>query len=667
MEMGVSTGRNRWGHGAVSVLVMCLASAAIAETPAEVAAVFGAREGVGDVSLSPDGTRIAFLGPGPGAATALYVRDVADDAPVKRVISSDGKPERLGGCHWVSSKRLVCSFFAIVDIQGRMVRMSRLFAIDADGKNIRLLSTRQNSNSRGIQLGGGSIVDWLPDEEGAVLMTRHYLPDDHIGSRVGSNKEGLGVDRIDTNTLAIRAIETARDRAIEYISDGRGTVRIEGLAGIAGIDGQATGIINYEYRKPGSRSWEKLATFNQVTGEGFDPYAVDHDLNVVYGFKKKDGRSALYSLGLDGALKETLILARDDVDVDGLVRIGRRNRVVGVSYDTDTRQVVYFDPDIGKVADTLGRALSKAPRLRIADSSVDERKLLIFAGGDTDPGVYYLFDRDKRDLHILSPVRPELEGRTLATMKAIRYKAGDGTEIPAFLTMPPGKESAKGLPAIVMPHGGPSSRDTWGFDWLPQYYAALGYAVLQPQFRGSSGYGDAWYQANGFKSWRVAVGDVADAGRWLVAQGIADPKKLGIVGWSYGGYAALQSAVIAPDLFRAVVAVAPVTDLAMLRSESMGWTDNAISRDFIGSGSHIREGSPAQNADKIKVPVLLVHGTTDANVDYHQSTAMEAGLKAAGGKVQLITFEGLDHQLEDSAARAKLLAESDAFLQAAMK
>jgi dipeptidyl aminopeptidase/acylaminoacyl peptidase len=654
-------------NGAVSVaLAMCLASAAFAETPAEVAAMFGARESVEDVSLSPDGLRIAYLGPGPAASTALYVRDVADDAPVKRVITSDGKPERLSGCHWVSNTRLACSFFAVIDVEGRMTRMSRLFAIDADGKNIRLLSTRQNFNSHGIQLGGGNVIDWLPDEDGAVLMARNYVPDDHIGSHMGSTKVGLGVDRIDTGTLAVRTIEAARDRAVEYISDGRGIVRIQGLLGNTGASQQDSGILNYEYRKAGARGWEKLSTVNRQTGEGFDPYAVDRDLNLAYGFKKKDGRRALYSIALDGSLKETLVMARDDVDVDGLVRIGRRNRVVGVSYDTDVRHVIYFDPDISKIAASLARALSKSPQLFVADSSVDERKLLVFAGGDTDPGVYYLFDRDKHDLHILSPARPQLEGRALATMKAIRYKTADGTEIPAFLTLPPGKESAKGLPAIVMPHGGPASRDTWGFDWLPQYYAAQGYAVLQPQFRGSSGYGDAWYQQNGFKSWRVAVGDVVDAGRWLVTQGIADPKKLGIVGWSYGGYAALQSAVIAPDVFKAVVAVAPVTDLAMLKSESLGWTDNELIGDFIGSGPHIREGSPAQNADRIRVPVLLVHGTTDANVDYHQSTVMEARLKAAGGKVQLITFAGLDHQLEDSAARTRLLAESDAFLRAAM-
>jgi hypothetical protein len=189
----------------------------------------------------------------------------------------------------------------------------------------------------------------------------------------------VGVDRIDTATLSVRTIEQPHDKTIEYISDGRGAVRIQGLRGIAGATQQDTGITTYEYRKAGSRGWERLSIVNSVTGEGFNPFAVDHDLNVAYGFKKKDGRTAFYSVALDGSLKETLILARDDVDVDGLVRIGRRNRVVGVSYDTDTRQVVYFDPEIGKVAGALARALPKAPRLRVVDSSVDERKLLIFA------------------------------------------------------------------------------------------------------------------------------------------------------------------------------------------------------------------------------------------------------------------------------------------------
>ncbi len=214
------------------------------------------------------------------------------------------------------------------------------------------------------------------------------------------------------------------------------------------------------------------------------------------------------------------------------------------------------------------------------------------------------------------------------------------------------------------PHGGPGSRDEWGFDWLAQFYAHQGYAVLQPNFRGSAGYGDAWFQKNGFQSWRTAIGDVSDGGRWLMSEGIADPGKLAIVGWSYGGYAALQSAVTSPDLFKAVVAIAPVADLAQLRTEGMRYVSGAVTRDFIGSGPHIREGSPAQNAAAIKAPVMLFHGTLDSNVDVAQSKLMNDRLRDAGKRPQMVIYPGLTHNLADLTARADMLRKSDQFLRA---
>lgn len=658
---------NLWVCAAMAAALGTLAGGAQSETREETAAIFGARESIEAISLSPDGTQLAYIAPGPGQSSVLVVRGVADDAPLHPILRSGGDPERLTNCHWVSNKRLVCQIYGITNIEARKMGFSRLFAIDTDGNNVRELSTRQSADSHGIQLHGGSVVDWLPDEDGAVLMTRVYIPDDRTGSLVASRKDGLAVDRVNTVTGAVQTIEPAQGHAADFISDGRGVVRIAGYYSVQGATDQLSDLISYSYRLPGSRDWRPLSVVKGTSGEGFNPFAVDHDLNVAYGFKKKAGRYALYALALDGSLRETLVYSHDDVDVTGLVRIGRRNRVVGVTYETDSPQVAFFDPQIGAIVGSLAKAIPHQPNLRVVDASVDEHKLLIFAGSDSDPGVYYLFDRDKRDLHIIAAARTPMIGRTSASMRAIRYRATDGTMVPAYLTLPPGKENAKGLPAIVMPHGGPSARDSWGFDWLPQFYAARGYAVLQPEYRGSSGYGDGWYQKNGFRSWRSAIGDVVDAGRWLIGEGAADPTKLAIVGWSYGGYAALQSAVIAPDLFKAVVAIAPVTDLASLKNESLQWNDDAIRGDFIGSGPHIREGSPAQNADRIKIPVLLVHGTLDANVAYAESTLMQARLKAAGGKVQLMTFDGLDHQLEDSAARTKLLAESDAFLRAAME
>ena len=224
------------------------------------------------------------------------------------------------------------------------------------------------------------------------------------------------------------------------------------------------------------------------------------------------------------------------------MHIGRRHRIVGVDYATDRSHAFYFDPAIKAIHASLERTLPNQPILRITDSSVDESKLLIFAGSDNDPGTYYLFDRTAKQMRPLLAVREALDGVKLASVKPVQYPASDGTMIPAYLTLPPGRETARGLPGIVMPHGGPSARDFWGFDWIAQFFASRGFAVLQPNYRGSTGYGDAWFEKNGFRSWPIAIGDVLDGGRWLVAQGIADAGKVAIVGWSYGGYAALQSA-----------------------------------------------------------------------------------------------------------------------------
>jgi dipeptidyl aminopeptidase/acylaminoacyl peptidase len=217
-----------------------------------------------------------------------------------------------------------------------------------------------------------------------------------------------------------------------------------------------------------------------------------------------------------------------------------------------------------------------------------------------------------------------------------------------------------------MPHGGPGDRDEWGFDWLAQFFANRGYAVLQPNFRGSTGYGSAWFQQNGFKSWKIAIGDVNDGGRWLVKQGIADPARLGIVGWSYGGYAALQSAILDPSLFKAIVAVAPVTDLETLRDESQNFTNHEIVDAFIGHGPHDREGSPAQNAARITAPELMFHGDRDQNVGIGESQLMSSRLKSAGKSVELVEFHNLDHQLDDSDVRAEMLDKMDAFLRTSM-
>ena len=631
--------------------------------PFDAAVAFGTREDATELRLSPDGRSVAYIAALAGKGSALVTRDLADGSTSQVAFTASGKPDRLAGCRWVSDVRLVCIVYGVVDGGTDLLPFTRLVAVDRTGANMNLLSTRQNFYSRGLQLGGGSVIDWLPDEEGTVLMSRVYIPDDHLGSRAGSTKEGLGVDRLDTRTLAVTPVESPYRDVVEYLSDGRGTVRIVGRSRQDG-DGMDYGVYKYSYRRQDSREWLKLAEFNWTDHTGFQPLAVDHDLDVVYGLKKLEGRLALYSISLDGSLTEKLIFSRPDVDVAGVVQMGRRNRVVGAEFSTEVGHAYYFDPSIDKMMKSLEHALP-GQQLRVVDSSVDEHTLLIYAGRDDDAGVYYIFDRPAKKLQTFLVVRSPLEGVTLAKVTPLQYPAADGVMVPGYLTLPPGASSVKGLPAIVLPHGGPSARDDWGFDWLSQFYASRGFVVLQPNFRGSAGYGDAWLQQNGFKSWRQAIGDVNDAGRWLLAQG-ADPGKLCIVGWSYGGYAALQSAVLEPGLFKAVVAIAPVTDLNSLKEEHRRWSDFHVVSEMVGDGPQLKEASPALHADKIKVPVLLFHGALDRNVRITESNLMAARLESARVKHELVTWDDLDHYLEDSNARITLLRKSDAFLRQAI-
>jgi dipeptidyl aminopeptidase/acylaminoacyl peptidase len=637
----------------------------VALTDEQAAIIFGARENVLDASLSPDGSQIAVIEPYGARGMTLKITNLADPSatPVP-ILNASGDPERISWCRWSGQRRLLCNVYASIRLDtGDVTYVNRLYAVDADGKRSQYLRLPGTGRDKlGFSLFGGSVIDWNTGQDGYVLMMREYVPEVSTGTRNAQTKDGLGVDSVNTVDFKSGRVEQPRVTALEYISDGLGKVRIMGIDPKRSNEGYASGITRYLYRLKGKDGWDTLGDYESLSGTGFNPYYVDPTLDLAYGVKKRDGRYAAISVSLDGKATETTLLARQDVDIDGFATIGRNRRVVGVTYTTDRGEVAYFDPELKKIAIGLARGLKDLPLIRFVDSSQDESKLLLWAGSDVDPGHYYLFEKGTRALTELMLNRTPLLNRPLAAVKAIKVKVADGTEVPAYLTLPPGSDG-KNLPTIVMPHGGPGARDEWGFDWLAQFWANRGYAVLQPNFRGSAGYGDTWFQNNGFQSWRTAIGDIDDSARWLVSQGIADPAKLAIFGWSYGGYAALQSAVTEPNLFKAVIAVAPVADLDLLKKESENWSNYRIERDFIGSGPHIEEGSPARQAEKIKAPVMLFHGNFDRNVSIRQSQLMADRLKDAGRPAKYVTYDKLDHYLEDSDARKDMLLKSVDFLR----
>lgn len=651
---------------------LCLASAhAALPTPSAdglaIAAKFGALNQVQQISLSPDGKHIAVVTPIGGGGSLLII-DV--DAGTMRGIMKRPSNQQLLSCGWSSASRLYCRIRLTFDNTGQLLGYTRMIAVNVDGSGVTSLSAQDQEGALSIIQNGGVIIDKATDgKSGMVLMTRQIPQVSATGNIANSAKSpGYAVEQVDTVSLKRFVVEPANEEAEEYISDGYGTVRIMGLQPVSSASGYAQTSYRYFYRLPNSRSWKPLTTIDTSKGAysaGFEPEIVDGKANLAYGLDLHDGFKALYSMALDGSNKEQLVAAHPNVDVDGFITVGPHNRLVGVSYASEHRLVDYFDPEISHLNATLTNALPGNPQVGIWDTSDDEKQMLLVATSDTDPGAFYLFDKTNRHLAPVLPIRPELDGMKMGSMQAITFPASDGSKIPAYLTLPPGS-SGKNLPAIVMPHGGPEARDEWGFDWLVQFFVARGFAVLQPEFRGSTGYGSAWFNKNGFKSWATAIGDVNDAGRWLQTQGIAAPGKLAIFGWSYGGYAALQSAVVDPDLFKAVVAVAPVTDFDKLREERRGFMDYAAEDVRIGNGPHVAAGSPARHAERFKAPVLLFHGDKDQNVGIGESILMRDRLLAAGKSVDLVEFPGLDHQLYDVAARTKMLSTSDAFIRQAL-
>lgn len=623
---------------------------------------FGAQEGVAQVSLSPDGQQIAFVAPNKGLANDLYVVRIEDGSAPQRILRASGDPETLRWCRWATDARIVCQVTGREKIGEFVYGFTTLIAVDSAGGNVKTLSKRRGANSIGFDGRGGSVIDWQPGTPDSLLIMRSNVREAnlHSASLLKKDEEGMGVDLVDLSGDLIKIAERPQRDAVEYITDGQGNIRIMGALTAAGRTGYPTDRIRYFFRDDKGGDWQPLSAFDLVRHNGFDPFAVDAESNRAIGLAKVDGRDAVVAVQLDGTGKGQTLFRHPQADVDGLVQVGRDQRVIGATYVTDRRQMKLTDPRLSDMAQSLSKALG-GRSVYFIDASVGEAHWLLWAGSDTDPGRYYRYTPTLKQLRPLLEDRPALADLALSPVRPVRYPAADGTMLSAHLTLPPGRADAVGLPAIVIPHGGLADRDEWGFNWLAQYFAQRGYAVVQPDYRGLTGYSEQWFRDGGFQSWRTAIGDVSDAGRWIVGEG-ADPGRLSIVGWGYGGYAALQSGVVAPSLFRSIVAIAPITDLQKLKDASTKFSNNLVMQQLLGSGPHLREGSPAQNAERIQAPVLMVAGGLAHDSTIDQVRAMHGALSTAGKKVEFIEYPRVAQDIGDSDVRAEMLRRITQFL-----
>ena len=483
----------------------------------QAAKLFGARPSGFAPDLSPNGDKMVYLSAGPGASTIAHLRDLEHDTD-KIVFQSGGKPLNVEFCGFVDERWIVCSVGGEMHEAKFVYPVGRTLAIDTTTGAIRWLSAVHGSDEF-LQF-DGRIIDWLPDEPGNVLMQRNHAPS--LGAALA-----VGVDRIQIDPFRISTVEPAQGRDLDYMTDGHGTVRFRGEAA-TDADDDFTGLTTYQYRSAGDAKWAKLPN----TDPDFTPLAVDRASNSLYFLRPLNGRAALYKIQLDGSATEKLIASNSGVDIDTVIRLGPGEPVVGYRYTDERTRSVYTDPAIQSLGNALAKALPDMPLINFVAISKVGDKVLLHAGSDVDPGEFFLLDRKTRRMDPVLNSNDFIDGKGLAPMKAVEIPTADGKSIPAYVTMRADLGGGP-HPTVVMPHGGPSARDAWGFDWLGQFIAARGYVVIQPNFRGSSGYGKDFLGENAFHEWRKVMSDIRDFADWLVKQGLSARTGLD-VDWSYG-------------------------------------------------------------------------------------------------------------------------------------
>ncbi len=597
---------------------------------------------IDDVSVSPDGRYLSAIR-SVGDKSMAIVFDRKNNDAVRAVSGEDKEGKfRMRWCRWANNTRLVCGFRAMMSEAGVVFAVTRMIAVNADGTDNKVLIQNGAAGASQFQ---DQVLDWTPDDPETILVEadkdRNGFPEAYELNIYNGNTK-----------LRIREHEPIRS----FVSDSRGNVRLG--YGMSGSE------LSYYARLAGDNGWTRLEKFKAFSkNSSLRPIAITTERNKVYASGPHEGRDALWELDLADRADPSLVFSHPEVDADDPL-LAKDGRMLGIYYETDRPFAFYTDRLAANVVDSVKRTLPESSFNVITDYTPDNKYFVIRSSSDVDAGTYYVLDRAAASLRQISTSYPELSKHQdeLARMRSIRYTARDGTDIFGYLTVPTGKR-AEQLPLVVMPHGGPISRDSWSFNFLVQFLANRGFAVLQMNFRGSSGYGEEWLYA-AHQDWGgLTYDDITDGARWAVQQGIADPKRMCIVGWSFGGYAALLGAVRNSDLYRCSVSIAGVSDLIRLQDQKRFFTIAAIAREQIGTDREkLKLDSPQRHAEQISIPVLLIHGDMDAQVIFDQSDKMADALKKAKKPYKLVRIQGASHQLDRQSDRTVLLTELEAFL-----
>lgn len=599
-----------------------------------------------EVTISPDGSHLAGIAEKDGAHVIL-VRPTRG-GEVQTVAKVDAPHTRIRTLGWASDERLIAGVEMPHDMAaGVRARKTRLLAVNRDGTGIKYLGKRwpyqQWSSTQ------DNVLDWLPDDPDHILLN-WWQPD----------QPGASVKKVAISSGALTPVVRHEPHVWQWVADHRGDVR----AGW-GYKGRSSVHLLYARVAP-DEPFEKLIEYDIFREAGFYVAGFAVDPTEIYVFSDAaTGFVALHEYDLTSKQLGPVIFEHPGYDLDHLEFDKNDGRLLCVDYDAVRPESHFVDEEARREQAAIDRALPGTVN-HFADSDREDRLLLIYSYADTQPPAYYLYDRELHNVELLFHAYPDVDAEELAPMRPVVFQARDGLEIHGYLTVPKGAEP-RDLPTIVYPHGGPTARDVWGYDATVQFLASRGFAVFQLNFRGSAGYGSR-HRELGYREWGLSMqDDVTDGVRWLIAEGISDPERIGIYGGSYGGYAALMGLVKTPELFAAGASFAGVTDLPILLADDKWYRFDDFNSPTVGrawgDANKLERNSPTHNADRIRAPVLLAHGTEDPRVHVRHATVMADTLEKAGKEVELYLYEGDVHGFINEANRIDFHVKLAAFFE----
>jgi dipeptidyl aminopeptidase/acylaminoacyl peptidase len=639
-------------------LVLLLAAALhlpsqAAETPAAPArppiADFFENPAFSGAKLSPNGNYLAVRMGGKGQRDRLAVVTL-ETGGVQSICSFADAD--IGAFEWVNDERLALTATDRSVGQGDANYAPGLYAIDRDGGNfIQLASRTGRAGSIGRTSGGKAGIKLLP--------WNTYM----LGQRTAQNSDNIYVTspvsakpgKVDYVTLQLLNTVTGKFEGIRrpgntmsWLLDYNGEPRLA----ITSDDGVQT----IMYRDPkGSQSWRALAKFNAYTGgkSAFAPIGFGPDGTLYVRSDAGKDKSAVYTFNFaTNRLSDKPVIQLEEYDFRGSLIMGK-DKLLGIRYLTDALATSWLDQDMQATQEHIDTILPNTVNLLTLPSKPGSPWMLVEAYSDIFPLHTMLYNSATKQLTAIGASYPKIKPAQMAREQLVHYKARDGLNIPAWLTTPQG--AGKNLPLIMLVHGGPYTRGgSWGWEAEAQFLASRGYLVLQPEFRGSTGFGNRHFQA-GLKQWGLKMqDDIADGARWAIAQGLADPKRICIAGASYGGYSALMGLINDPDLYKCGVNWLGVTDINLMYDP--GWFSVSdlteewkqygmplLIGDPVKDAEQLKATSPLQQAERIRQPLLLAYGGADLRVPLTHGTRFRRAVRENNPNVEWIEYEEEGH------------------------